>query len=180
MDQRAAQPELLLHSPRKLACRPIHKRRQAGGSGQRRDAPVPFAPVMTEQARKEREVFGDRQRRIEIASQSLRHIGDPRQHPASRGSIAHIDTQRFDAAGLDLTGAGDEREQTRLAHAVRTDQPHHVAGRQIERDTGQCLYRTIAQGHIHQARRGCARPAAHGCGFVRSASGQGVAGSRRT
>src|SRR5262249_27853415 len=78
------------------------------------------------------EVVEHAQRRIEIAAQPLRHIGDTAVTRSAMRGIRHVAVQHRDFAGLDLAHPGDEAEQGGLADAVGPDHPHHAAGGNIE------------------------------------------------
>ena len=56
------------------------------------------------------------------------------QAAAAEARVGHVAAEHLDPPLLDLAGAGDQRHQTGLSHAVRADQSDHAAGRQIEAD----------------------------------------------
>jgi hypothetical protein len=103
------------------------------------------------QASEEVGVLEDRKGRVEVLAQALRHVGDARADgPAVLGG-AHVAAEHLDATLLDAAGAGDQRHQTRLAHAVRADQPDHAAGRQVECNSIESVSFSIGQPDIGQA-----------------------------
>jgi len=63
---------------------------------------------MTEQARKELQILLDRERRIQVLAQSLRHVGDARAHLLAMGLPGHVATQYLDRALLDDTYASQQ------------------------------------------------------------------------
>jgi hypothetical protein len=94
---------------------------------------------VAEQAREELQVLLDRQRGVEVLAQALGHVGDARADDVAVRLAGHVAAQHLHAARLHGARAGDQRQQAGLAHAVRTDQPHHAAGRHVQRDAGQRL-----------------------------------------
>ena len=56
---------------------------------------------MTEQAREELQILLDRERRVQVLAQSLRHVGDARANLLAMGFAGHIATQHLDRALLD-------------------------------------------------------------------------------
>jgi hypothetical protein len=187
VDERAAQAELLLHAAGQLAGRPVQKREQAGGARQHFDAPCPLVAVVAEQAGEEVEVLGDRQRRVEVLAETLRHVGDARQDAPALAGVGQIDAEHLDAALLDGACAGHQRQQARLADAVRADQADHAAGRQVERHVGERGHLAVAQANALQARyrgarrrRGGGAWLAHGGSLTVSVSGQVALRSTRT
>ena len=101
MDQRAAQAELLLHAPGEFACRALQEFEQPGGLGELIDALAALCGSMTEQAREELQILLDRERRIQVLAQPLRHIGDARAHLLAMRLAAHVAAQHLDGALLD-------------------------------------------------------------------------------
>ena len=90
--------------------------------------------ALAEQPGEEVGVLEDRQRRVEVLAQALRHVGDARAGRPAKARVGHVAAEHLDLPLLDAAGAGDQRQQAGLAHAVRADQPDHAAGRQIEGD----------------------------------------------
>ena len=111
MHQRAAEARLLLHPAGELAGGAVGKRRETGRFQQPRDAGAALARGQTEKAGVEVDVFVNGQRRIEIAPQSLRHIGDAVRQRLAVGRLTHIAAEDVQRAALDTADAGDEREQ---------------------------------------------------------------------
>ena len=101
MNQRAAQAEFLLHAPGQLACRALQEFEQASGLGELIDPLAALCGAMTEQAREELQILLDRERRIQVFAQSLRHVGDARAHLIAMGLAGHVATQHLDRALLD-------------------------------------------------------------------------------
>ena len=132
--QRAAETELLLHAAGKLAGRPVGKRREPG----RREQPsAPLgesARIEAEKIGEEVDVLGDGKGRIEVAAEALRHKGDARADLASVPAVAHVAAEHRDRAGLDSLCAGDDAEQSGFSHAVRADQRHRCARRNLQAD----------------------------------------------
>ncbi|MEA3219506.1 MAG: hypothetical protein OZX49_00596 [Immundisolibacter sp.] len=187
VDQRAAQAELLLHAAGQLAGRPVQKWEQPGGARERLDPPCPLAAVVAEQAGEELEVLGDRQRRVEVLAQALRHVGNARQDAPARAGIGQVHAEHLDPAVLDGARAGGQRQQARLADPVRADQAGHATARQVERHIDQRLDLAVAQANAAEAgHRGAVRRRAgggrggHGGRMIASCSGQAALRSMRT
>jgi hypothetical protein len=62
-----------------------------------------------------------------------------RGHTRRGGAAADVAAQHLDRALLDHARAGDQRQQARLADAVRPDQPDHAAGGHVEVDRRRAL-----------------------------------------
>ena len=175
MDQRAAQPELLLHAAGQLARRAFAERRHAGAAQQIVDAALAFGGVLAEQAAEEVEVLEHRQRGVEVLAQALGHVGDMRADTAAVARVGHIAVEYLDAAGLDLPRPGDQRQQAGLADAVRADQADHALRRQAQVDGLEGAGRAIAQADAAEA--GDRR--VH-CGtLIARCAGHSASGSRR-
>ena len=175
MDQRAAQPQLLLHAAGQLARRTLAEGRHTGAAQQVVDASLAFGSVLTEQATEEIQVLEHRQRRVEVLAQALRHVGDMRADIAPMTGIGHVAVEHFDAAGLDLPRPGDQRQQAGLADAVRADQADHALRRQVQVDGLEGAGRAIAQADAAEA--GDRR--VH-CGtLIARCAGHSASGSRR-
>ena len=76
VDQRAAEAELLLHAAGELAGGPIVERIEARGGQKLVDPGAALRRRLTEQSAEEVDVLEHAERRIEIAAEALRHVGD--------------------------------------------------------------------------------------------------------
>src|SRR5262249_42443477 len=76
VDQRTAEPKLLLHAARQLARRPVGKIGKAGCRKQEVNPAPALGFSQTIKAAEEIEVLDDSERRIEVSAKSLRQIGD--------------------------------------------------------------------------------------------------------
>ena len=76
VDQRAAQTELLLHAAGELAGRPILERIERGGGQKLGDPGAALGSRLPEQPAEEVDILENAKRRIEIAAEALRHVGD--------------------------------------------------------------------------------------------------------
>jgi hypothetical protein len=148
VDQRAAKRQLLLHAARELAGRPVGKRSKAGRSQQLLDARRALGRRLAEQAAEVIDVLGDREARIEIAPEALRHVGDARHDVVAVRARGDVAAQRPDAAGLQAAHAGDQREQGRFADTIRPDQRGCAAGADGQADIGQGRYLAVAVGDL--------------------------------
>ena len=178
VDQRAAEAELLLHAARKLAGRPVGKGRKPGAVEQGRDAGLAMRAVMAEQPAEEIDILEDRQCRIEIAAEALRHVGDARTDPVAVPRPGHVAAKDLDAALLQRAGTGNQGQQARLADTVRSDQPDHLPGRNVERHAVERAVPAIAERDVGEPRNGRRRN--HSGSLICSAAGHSSRGSRRT
>jgi hypothetical protein len=175
VDQRAAQPQFLLHAAGQLARRTLAEGRQAGAAQQVVDAPRALGGALAEQAAEEVEILEYRQRGIEVLAQALRHIGDMRADVTTMARFGHIAAEHLDAAGLDPARPGDQRQQAGLADAVRADQADHALRRQHQVDRVEGTGPAVAQADAAQA--GDRR--VH-CGtLIARCAGHAACGSRR-
>jgi len=153
MDQGAAETELLLHAPGELSGGPVAEGRKAGALQQVCDPAAPLRCVVAEQLPEEVEVLEDRERRIEVLAQALRHIGDAGPHLGSAPGVGHVVPKHFHAARLDLARAGDEGEQGGLADAVGADQRHHAPSGNVQVDRIERHGAAVALADAPEARR---------------------------
>ena len=110
------------------------------GNGAR---PVPASSVVDARARARRgrgRTAGRRSRcsrdaevGIEVPAEPLRHVGDARADRAAMRAHRPCRRRAPRPGRWICAGAGDQRQQRRLADAVGTDQADHAAGRDIER-----------------------------------------------
>ena len=134
VDQRAAEAELLLHAAGKLACRTVEEGIEAGAFCQAVDPAAALGGVMTEEAREELEVFLDREREIQVFTESLGHVGDLRADLVPVVPVAHVAAEDAQIAFLHGVRPGYEGQQGGFAHAVGADHADHLARGDIERD----------------------------------------------
>ncbi|CRM87630.1 hypothetical protein [Pseudomonas sp. 22 E 5] len=138
VDQRAAQAELLFHTAGQLARRAFCEARKVGGQQQVAHALLAIGFGQAEQRGKETDVFADGQLRIQVAAQTLRHKRDARVQAIAVAAIFDGAAKHLKLACLQFLNPGDQPQQTRLARAVRADQPAAGTGRQAEGDVDQC------------------------------------------
>ena len=195
VDQRAAQPELLLHAARELAGGAVAKRCQAGGVEQALDTRLALGRALAEQPREEIDVLAHRQRGVEVAPQPLRHEGDARGQLLAKARVGHVAAQHAHAAALDGLDAGDDGQQGRFADAVRPDQADGAPGRQLQRDVrqrgaravvGVAVREIVDLDGVHGAGAVCVGIGVGVCcgvwggSFTASSAGQAAFGSMRT
>ena len=174
VDQRAAQAQLLLHAPGELPGGPAGEGRQPRGLQQGGDPPLALQAAVPEQPPEEVDVLEHRQRRVQVLAQPLRHVGDPRAHPAAVARVGHVAAQHLDPPGLDGARPGDQREEGGLPHAVRADHADHASGGQVEGDRIERPRPAVAQADVLQPgdgregriRRGGSLARAHGGSFT--------------
>ena len=148
VDQCAAQTQLLLHAARQLACGAREKLLQPRALRQIVNACAAFGLVVAKQAGKKLQVFFDRQGRVEVFAQALRHIGNARAHSITVRLAAHVATQHVNFAFLQLACPRQQRQQAGFAHTIRPNQAHHDAGRNVQRQAPQCHGAAIAQVYV--------------------------------
>src|SRR6476646_9435674 len=137
MHQRAAEADFLLHAARELAAWPISERVESRGFQQVVDARATLSRALTEQAAEEVDVVEHAQRRIEIAAQPLRHVGNAAVTRPAMVLIRHVAVEHNDFAGLNLAHASDKGEQGGLADAVGPNQSRHAPARNLEGEVVQ-------------------------------------------
>ena len=167
MHQRAAQARLLLHPAGELAGGAVGKGREAGRFQQSRNAGAAFARGQAKEAGVKVDVFIDRQRRIEIAPQSLRHIGDAVRQRLAVGGLSHIAAKHVQLAALNAADTGDEREQGRFADAVRADEADGQPARQGERKVVKRQRLAVAVGEVGNGEGGHKRLPVEAAGETR-------------
>ena len=104
---------------------------------------APFGFALSEQAAEEIDVLEHAQRRIEIAPEALRHVGDAAAHGAQAPDVGEIAAEHEDAALLDPAHARDEAEQRGFADAVGADHANHLAGGNVDADVVERICRAI-------------------------------------
>jgi hypothetical protein len=87
--------------PESLAARPLGERIEARRDQELVDARPPLGRALTEQATEKVDVVEDAERRIEIAAEALRHVGDPAVAGAAVGGIFHVAAEHVYGAVLD-------------------------------------------------------------------------------
>ena len=108
VDQRAAQPQLLLHAARELPRWTIAEGRETGAFQEFRNPRVAFGLILAEQTSEEIHILEHRQGGIEVLAQPLRHVGDARANGAAMGGVGDVAAQHLDAALLHCPGSGEE------------------------------------------------------------------------
>src|SRR5262249_29390942 len=113
VNQRAAEAQLLLHAAGKLAGGTLLECIKACGFEQLVDSLVSLTFRLAEQPSMKIDVLEYAQRRIEVSSEALRHIGDTRNLRCAVVAIGHIAAQDEDTALLDDANARYEPQQRR-------------------------------------------------------------------
>ena len=134
VDQRAAEAELLLHPARELPGRALAEASQASGDEQLVDPRLALGAGVAEEAPEEVHVLEDRERRIQVSAESLRHVGDPARRHGANGDVAEVAAQDLDRSSLDRPRRGHEAEKRRLADAVGPDDTRHATRGYLEVD----------------------------------------------
>src|SRR6185437_6969302 len=129
------------------------------------------------------DVLEHRERRVEIASEPLRHIGDAAANLLQVASIRNILVEDEHLALLDRSYPGDQREQGGFADAVRPDHTDHDAGWNVDADVVEGGRRAVSVRYVLDPRdrvdghlvSGVLAPAALLSGVLDSGAGAGAA-----
>ena len=143
VDERAAEAELLLHAAGKLAGGTRFELLQARRRKKLVDLGATLRRRQSEQAAEEVDVLEHGERWIEIAAETLRHIGDAAADLAQCLLVGDGLVEDEDFARLNCLHPRDEAEQSRLADAVRPDHADHDARRNVDRDVRKRHRRAI-------------------------------------
>ena len=168
VDQGAAERELLLHPAGQLAGRAIRKGMQPGRAQEARAARATLGRRLPEQASEIVDVLHDREARIEIAAQALRHVGDARHDAVAVRRRSDVAAERANGPGLQAANAGDQAEQGRFSDPIRPHQRGRAAGPEREADAGERRRLAVAlrdtvdldAGRLSERHRATARRAA--------------------
>src|SRR5208337_1658445 len=156
VDQRAAQAQLLLHAAGELASRPGLELLHGGGGEEFGNALPAFLRALAEQPTEEIDVLEHAQRRIEIAAEPLRHIGDTSAHLPQAAPVSYVLVEDNDLALLDFAHARNQSEQCRFADPVRSDHPDHYPRRDVDADVGERDRRAVPVRYALYPRNGFA------------------------
>ena len=133
MNQRAGQRQLLLHAARELIGETAAKLRELGHVEQAIAAPDEIADAVD--LREERDVLVDAQ--VAVQREALREVAD------RAGDVAmllhRILAEHADRARVDMQQPADRADRRRLAGAVGTNQPEHLAFVDTKRHPAQRL-----------------------------------------
>ena len=140
MNKGTAQTELLFHPPGKFPCRTVEKIIKTGTFGQVVDPPASFCCIMPEKLGKKLQILLHGQREVEVFAQSLRHISDFRTNFIPVLFAPHVAAKNSQTALLHRPRSGNQREHSRFAHPVRTDQADQTARSDLQRKILQCGY----------------------------------------
>src|SRR6185312_16437244 len=183
VDEGAAQAQLLLHAAGELAGGPglelLHARR-----GEELGDPLPpFLGALAEQAAEEIDILEHRERRVEIASEPLRHIGDPAADFLEIAAIRDVLVEDENLPLLDSSHPGDQREQGGFADPIRPDHADHDARRNVDADVVEGDRRAVPVRYVLDPRdlldghlvSGVLAPAALSSGVLDSGAVAGAA-----
>src|SRR5262245_19241666 len=93
------------------------------------------------------DVLKDAQRRIKVAAESLRHIGDSCTMRRAVRFISHVAVKNCHMALLNNPYARDQCQQSRFANSVRTDHADHATSRALNSDIVERSRFPIAMGN---------------------------------
>lgn len=111
MNEGTAQPQLLLHSARKLARRAIRERIKPSGCQQTVDPAVPFRTIEAEKPREERQVLAHAERHVEVLPETLGHVGDAPEDAGPVCGAAQRSAQNLDVTVLQPTRTRDQAHE---------------------------------------------------------------------
>src|SRR6478672_8657508 len=74
------------------------------------------------------DVLKDAQRRIEVATKALWHIGDASNLRSAESFVGHVTFKHRDMALLNNADTRDQSQHCRLTDSVRTDHSDHATG----------------------------------------------------
>src|SRR5690606_2732701 len=115
------------------------------------DTAASLGRVVTKQAAEELEVLLDRQGRVQILAQALRHVRDTRTVAISVALVGHVAAQHVHTACLYTACARNQRQQARLPHAVGADQACDSARRYVQVHARQGDRLAVFESNVAQA-----------------------------
>ena len=174
VNQRRAEPDLLLHAPRQLPGRPVRERVEPGRLQEPVDPRATLRAGEPEQLCEEVDVLEDAQLEVQVLAEPLRHVGDERADGVAVPAVRDVAAQHLDLPGLDLLRAGDDPHEGRLTDAVGADQADHTTGRDLGRHRIERARLPVAVCEVGDARDG------FGQGWHRDTRGQGLGGKCRS
>ena len=175
VDKGAAEAQLLLHAAGKLAGGTRFELLQARRRKKLVDLGATLRRRQSEQSAEEIDVLEHGERRVEVAAEALRHIGDAAADLAQCLLVGDGLVEDDDLAVLNDLHARDEPEQRGLANAIRPDHADHDARRNVDADVRERDRRAIAVRYVLDPRDGVAGHFASGV-FVSAALLSGVFG----
>ncbi|MNN03242.1 hypothetical protein D3C81_1159240 [compost metagenome] len=145
----------MLHAAGQLARRPFGKAGEVGGQQQVVHALLALGGAEAEQGGEEADVFADRQFRVQVVAQPLRHESDARIQAVAVTAFADRAAEYRQLTVLQLFHPGNQPEQAGLAGTVRADQAAAGAGRQVEGDVLQGIQLAVAVADALGLQRQC-------------------------
>ena len=138
VDEGAAEADFLFHPAGEFAGGAVGEGGEAGCIQEAPDARAAFAALKAEEAGVEVDVFVNAEGGVEVAPQSLRHVGDAVREGKTVARAGHVAVEDAYLAALDAAHAGDNAEQGAFTDAVRADEAGGRPARQGEADVVQC------------------------------------------
>ncbi len=148
VDEGAAEADFLFHPAGEFAGGAVGEGGEAGRVQEALDARTAFAAFKAEEAGVEVDVFVNAEGGVEIAPQSLRHVGDAVREGKAVARAGHVAVKDAHLPALDAAHAGDDAEQGAFADAVRADEADGRPARQGEADVVQCGGFAVAVGEV--------------------------------
>ena len=162
VDQRAREPELLLHPPRQLPGEPVAERLEIREPVETLEPPRALVRRDFVEVRVEVEVLGDSE--IGVETEALRHVRDVGLDPL--GILHHRVAEHDGVAAARTQDRGQHPQRGGLAGAVGTDQAEQFARTHGEREIAHRGHRAEAAGQAVRLDRRVATGARRRTGVV--------------
>src|SRR6185437_6149820 len=133
----AAEAELLLHAAGKLAGGTRFELLETRRRKQLVDLGATLGRGQPEQSAEEIDVLEHGERRVEVAAEALRHVGDAAPDLAQGLLVGDGLVEDKNLAALNYLHPRDEPKQGGLANAVRPDHADHDARRNVDGDVSE-------------------------------------------
>ena len=148
VDEGAAEAQLLLHAAGQFARGTRFELLQARRGQKLVDLGATLRRRQSEQSAEEIDVLEDGERRVEVAAEALRHIGDATADVPQCLLVGDGLVEDDNLAALNDLHPRDEPQQRGFANAVRPDHADHDARRNVDRDVSERDRRTIAVRYV--------------------------------
>src|SRR5215471_12851355 len=152
-------------------------RSSTGGGQELGDAGSPLGEGLPEQPAEEIDILEHAERRIKIATQTLRHVGNATTDSSQVGSVGQILIEDDDLSALDRAHAGNKRKQCGFTDTIGPDNAHHDFWRDFDGHIVQRYGRAVSVRYALEPRDGSV---IHCGSLTWRSSGHGVAVFMRT
>ena len=148
VDEGAAEAQLLLHAAGQLARGTRFELLQARRRKKLVDLGATLRRRQSEQSAEEIDVLEHGERRVEVAAEALRHIGDAAADVPQGLLVGDALVEDDDLAALNDLHPRDEPQQRGLANAIRPDHADHDARGNVDGDVSERDRRAIAVRYV--------------------------------